>query len=500
MNFPDALQHKQTTFYKGILFSIGLIITSILFFIPNTSHSQQQINWLHYPDSQGFAYIQYTGEKEISSQELLTLIENQGCTLRVLWIKEQRIGYHTEAIGIADFVNQRFNDSTIQTNTKITLHCTEYKEKKEETNQEEETNEKTEQTQSFNLTETHIHWITDPQPDIQRNKQGQATIQYGGGSFYQLVSRLSTQGCNVHTLSIYNQEKKQTYTYSFENTNEQNKEFTNNYKQHIPKDTNITITCVDNCTIIYGLDLVEDERDKRWAMSREKCIDVNTDNARFDSSENIVSESLCGDNWSDKAREFFFYVPIFQDTCKIDVIVRTFIFGGAAFSGILLDQKAMYQVYFPSLYIAQHKDISQQRTDMRLLKTEFHELCHIHQYWYIFKEYIDYNYLKDTASVDEKVWIHKLWIQTPMAQEFNEIVGFAQRGDGTWKLRSDNPYDNTVAYGYLTSKPKELSAEICAYYLLQKIQPNSIYKKHSQSPYITEEIEQWIEKYIVLPE
>ena len=494
----------NTLIYKRILSVFLFCIASfVLFSFTNQASAQaSNIKWLNYPDSQGFAYIQYTGEKEISSQELLTLIENQGCTLRVLWIKEQRIGYHTEAIGRADFVNQRFNDSTIQTNTKITLQCTEYK----------ETKEKTEQTQSFNLNETHIHWITDPQPDIQRNKQGQATIQYGGGSFYQLVSRLSTQGCNVHTLSIYNQEKKQTYTYSFENTNEQNQEFTNNYKQHIPKDTNITITCVDNCTIIYGLDLVEDENLRRVIRSNvEKgCKDKSFSEEEIEVIASIrgtkmESYSECGDHWLEDSLYFFSLVPVFQDVCKIEFFFEEPNSVGSAYPGTRISWGVVYQPSVPSVVLYKSKDPSQERPDIQLLQTELHELCHVHQEWYVFKEYIDYDYMKNASIDSPLIW---LWYETPMAQEFNEITGFRQDNNGKWILSEQElkKYDHMIVNvdGTLSStwvgNPLELSAELCSYYILRHIAPNSPYEKYTKDPYITPQIEQWIEKYIVLPE
>ena len=492
MNFPDALQHKQTTFYKGILFSIGLIITSILFFIPNTSHSQQQINWLNYPDSNGFAYIQYTGEKEISSQELLTLIKNQGCTLRVLWIKEQRIGYHKDAIeaGVDTLINKPFYDSTIQTDTKMTIHCI----------PEEST------IQQPIINETHIRWVTYPEINTNRNKQGQATIQYGGGSFYQLVSRLSTQGCNVHTLSIYNQEKKQTYTYSFENTNEQNQEFTNNYKQHIPKDTNITITCVDNCTIIYGLDLAEDPRERQRIQNIEKCDDdVSLLNEFFTEvyGTNLDSYTECTDNWSEGARQFFSMVPVFQDICKIEVFLQEgdgsgFFGEGMSFQGSTTSPgRALYQYFVPSIIVGLDKDPSQRLTDTDLLLIEFHELCHAHQSWYMFKEYVDYDYLRHSWHQGPT----SLWHETPMAQEFNGIVGFKQNANGDWYIEDSNSIFNREFSSYYNTNPEELSVQLCNVYLLEKIQPNNNeYSKYAQSPYITPQIEQWIEKYIVLPE
>ena len=144
------------------------------------------------------------------------------------------------------------------------------------------------------LGETQVSWLLRPLHDPARNKQGQALIQYGGGSLYQLVSRLSTQGCNVHTLSINN------IHYSFQHTNKENKEFTDNYKEYIPKDTNIHISCIDNCDVIYGLDLVESPDDREWILNVEKCIDIS-DTA---SGNEIVSFSGCGDHWPEEALLF----------------------------------------------------------------------------------------------------------------------------------------------------------------------------------------------------
>ena len=488
-----SFSYKEKKNLKNLLslLSLSIVLYILFFFLFSTNQASAQasnINWLNYPDSQGFAYIQYTGEKEISSQELLTLIENQGCTLRVLWIKEQRIGYHTEAIGRADFVNQRFNDSTIQTNTKITLQCTEYK----------ETKEKTEQTQSFNLNETHIHWITDPQPDIQRNKQGQATIQYGGGSFYQLVSRLSTQGCNVHTLSIYNQEKKQTYTYSFENTNEQNQEFTNNYKQHIPKDTNITITCVDNCTIIYGLDLAEDPRERQRIQNIERCRSIDF---VLLNDETVISYSECGDTWSDGIQQVFDRVPVLQDICKVSMVVErsgggfTYVPMGTHGGGVLV------QNLVAGVYVGV-EDPNKKASDFTNLVTEIHEICHVHQFWYTFKEYVDYDYIAKYYNTYNTIPINNLWYETPMAQEFIDVVGFTQKGNGDWYIEDSNSIFNKEFSSYFNTNPEELSAQLCGIYLSEKIESSIEYPQYTQNSYryITPQIEQWIEKYIVLPE
>ena len=175
------------------------------------------------------------------------------------------------------------------------------------------------------LGETQVRWLLRPPHDPARNKQGQALIQYGGGSFYQLVSRLSTQGCNVHTLSIHNTH------YSFQNTNKQNKEFTDNYKDYIPKDTNIHISCIDNCDVIYGLDLVENPEDREFILNVEKCDDdVSLLNEFFTEiyGTNLDSYTECTDNWSEGARQFFSMAPVFQNICKIEVFLSEGYGGG----------------------------------------------------------------------------------------------------------------------------------------------------------------------------
>ena len=443
------------------------------------------LEWLFSPDADedgrrvGVGAVAWGGG---SWYELVTQLEAAGCLTQALWLPEQRIGWHGQA---PDFVNHaftsRYGDGQPLPSSPMAVVCA------------AEAN-----TQpgppapipDYGLGETQMRWITYPEINTPRNKQGDAVIQFGGGSQYQLVSRLSIEGCNANELMIGDTH------YSYEHTNEQNQAFTEAYKQHIPGSTNIRVACVDNCDIIYGLDLVQ-SRTRQILEEREKCRDLDLEWYEH-LPETLVSSSLCGDNWSEEARQFFAVVPVFQDTCKIDLVVSELTYGGQKFSSILINQKTMYQPTIPSLYVANHTDPLQRRMHLELLRVELHELCHVHQEWYTFKEYTNWKYLSN-SGVDETVWVKDLWTETPMATDFNEIVGFEQNHEGDWSIVDSNSIYNREFHPAFRISPLELSAELCFLYLLRNIEPNSSYERRTVPPYITPEIEAWIEQYIVLP-
>ncbi len=349
------------------------------------------------------------------------------------------------------------------------------------------------------LGETQVSWLLHPPHNPPRNKQGEALIQYGGGSLYHLVGRLSTQGCNVHTLEIEDKETQRVYEYSFQDTNEQNQAFTNKYKEYIPNNTTIGIFCIDNCYVIYGLDLVEGERDQQRTRNIDKCKS-HEDTVESYELDNLVSHSTCGDHWSDGVQQFFALVPVFQDLCKVDAVVKRIEVLGAMLHHLMIDGYVMYQTHTPTLYVVQHEDPMQEVPAIETIATEVHELCHAHQQWYTFKEYVDHNYLSNNIDTGRPISIDSLWIQTPMARVFNGIVGFKKNQHGDWSIADTKNIFNISFSSYLNTNPQELSAEMCTFYLLQQIQPGSEYEQFAHPPYITEELKRWIETYIVLPE
>ena len=71
---------------------------------------------------------------------------------------------------------------------------------------------------------------------------------------------------------------------------------------------------------------------------------------------------------------------------------------------MLVGSKALYLPFVPFIIIYTVTEGSHRHLGITRLATELHELCHVHQEWYTFKEQIDYSYLKN-SGVEEMVWI-----------------------------------------------------------------------------------------------
>ena len=343
---------------------------------------------------------------------------------------------------------------------------------------------------NHDLGETQMRWLLRPERDPERNKVGSAVIQYGGGSFFQLVSRLAIAGCNATRLTI------DGLTYDYLKTNAHNQPFKDAYEEEIAAGTNINILCQDNCDLIYGLDLVESATVRRdLEKNIQRCRDVNFESSKID--DFVESFSECVKDWiyQDDIVAVLRIMPIYQHLCKVDATVQRFEFVGRASGSMFIYNKAMFAGSIPSLWIATHKNPSLDLSADGKFLISVHELCHVHQNWYTFKHYIDHDFLKN-ISRDEK--IYNLWIETPMAQEFNEIIGFTQKTNGDWVLKSGSPYRSLGTH--FSTNPDELSAQLCAWSIVKKVKPSVAPIKYTRSPYLTPELEQWIETYIVLPE
>ena len=432
-------------------------------------------------------YFEWTGG---SWDELTTRLWLHDCDLQAMWLPDLGWSWHAAAPA---FVNARFESMLAMTGGQIDagmlgVICAEA----------DGEHRARSDWPTLDLQETEVRWLLRPEHDPARTKEGTALVQYGGGSMYHLVSRLSTLGCNVNELEIVDEETQQVYEYDYEKPNAFNQPFADKYQEFIPARTTIGVLCVDNCDIVYGLDLVADEGRRASLVNMEKCTGFDRPMAlEAHQGDNLVFQSTCGDTWSEEARSFFGLVPVFQNVCKIDGTIREARGIAGTFLSIWIDGGAMYQRFLPRLFLLQLEDPAQQIGEVNLLKIELHELCHIHQDWYTFKEHIDHDYLR-TREYGTARSVSELWLQTPMAQDFIDIVGFEQGANGNWRIaNANNVYNNRGIYG--VDDPQELSAELCAFYLTDKIVPDSEYATVARPPYITDEVREWIERYIVLP-
>ena len=79
-----------------------------------------------------------------------------------------------------------------------------------------------------------------------------------------------------------------------------------------------------------------------------------------------------------------------------------------------------------------------------------------------------------------------------------DIIGMTENPEWSFQLPDDSIYREL--YG---GNPIENSAELCTLYLLERIEQRSIYHLGNETfnpyRYLTPEIVQWLEKYMVLP-
>ncbi|MXX47303.1 MAG: fibronectin type III domain-containing protein [Chloroflexi bacterium] len=335
---------------------------------------------------------------------------------------------------------------------------------------------------SRSLDHTHIAWITSPDINTARNKQGRATIQYGGGTMYHLVSRLATSGCNVTELTIGNA------TYSHLQLAESAQEFTDSYDLNIPKHTNIGVHCQDSCSLFYGLELVTDPRE-RARITSDQC--THWDRWRLDLS--LVDKSLadCDDQWRSPIEDILRILPLFQEICRVEAASTSPRPRDAVtLQSMLINSSALFQFTVPTMWI------SNELPFRRMLAREVHELCYMHQEWYTYKYHLDYELLS-SLSVE---YVTSLWKHSPMANELRDLVGFQFDSDeGAWVLPADSPY-RSLQRGDWANWPFRIAAEVCSWYILEKVEPTALASRYKAPPYLTTELRQWVERYIVLPE
>ena len=345
------------------------------------------------------------------------------------------------------------------------------------------------------LAPTHIHWFTHPEVNTDRNKQGSATIQYGGGSFYQLISRLSVEGCDVINLQVDGLE------YDFRYTNTQNSGFENEYESHISGGSRANVQCSDHCDIVYAgsnapdylVRFIEEQEDLRCRPLQIR-------------PELITGSSDCKTDWPELLSRLFLYIPVFQDLCWIESVASIQGFRelggqtGAVHANVaFVGTAVVLSVFRPEIHLLDRNEIDVNTAMWSF--TMIHEVCHVHQNWYVLKQQIDDSYLNSTPYlVAERTRNSSdIWYDTEMAREFIDLTGFVQRQDGSWKLSGDKVRART---SHVAEDPIELSADVCALYMIKRLIPDDLdlLDSYTKPTYLTEELERWVEQYVVLPE
>ena len=321
---------------------------------------------------------------------------------------------------------------------------------------------------------------------------GTALIQWGGGSLYQLTARLAVNGCDLNLLWVYDdQTQKYTAAYTFDGPSFLNAPFERLYGDNIPP-TTLWVQCIDMIQHVYGYGLLSD-----W---QQAWVDHQAKGAPFDVSQVVDPLTNCGDHWSHEViDEVFPSLPHNQRLCVIRFekagLGNDQPWTSRSNSGLTqvdpTGDMTVDFVYFgsePTVLLATDATIP---SDWRL-QTELHELCHAHEHWHAVKHIFSYEYF--AKQVPSNTLLAYL-TGSPYMEDFIQAVGFEEQEDGSWALNDESAHSHV----YGSTSPVELSAEMCAGYMVTKLAVSERVVKHYE-PLLTEAVIAWLEKYIfVLP-
>ncbi len=320
----------------------------------------------------------------------------------------------------------------------------------------------------------------------EKETEGSAFIQWGGGTIYQLTARLAVNGCDLNLLWVWDsQQERYTAGYTFDGPSFLNNNFNNLYKDNIPPSV-IWVKCIDMINHVYGYGLLSEE-EKAWVDGREK-------GGEFDLSLfSLDSVSDCGNYWLYEIKNSIFtYLPLIPGTC-----VSYFVD-----SDVNAPSRALYPIYFDGNGARYHgikTNILINNSDRDVyeynLATELHELCHVNQYWHTVKHVFSYDFLdlnpRSNLFFDD-------FRNSDYVIEFINVLGFYEDDNGNWTLPKDSIYGGL----YGNFHPVELSAELCSGYVMKKLgKTNEGDIHYYYERFLTDEVIAWLEKYVfVLPE
>ena len=296
------------------------------------------------------------------------------------------------------------------------------------------------------------------------------SLQWGGGSLYQLKQRLATMSCIVDTIWVYDNNRWYSYNqYQVPSTLTPNIEFQNNYAQYIPAGT-LYASCFDICEFEY--------------------IDIQYNGVQrcrtFEDIRPAAAGDLpCTDNFEPTFKEQVFDIlPVMPNICTVKgESPNPRSYNWPVFTN---NNSYLYVDSYPFV-VTTHSKLPP-GAQISFLWSESHELCHANQDWQVAR------FLQPNNPI--QTLYHSAWYDTQASKEFIAITGFTRTNSGKWQLPANSVWEDM----YNTITPKELSAELCSLYLLEKTgNSSSHYGPHAFTTYLTPAIRQWIETYIVLP-
>ena len=316
-------------------------------------------------------------------------------------------------------------------------------------------------------------------------------LQWGGGSLYQLKGRLATMGCMANNISFTDPETNTEYTYNQYTTRSPeraNKQFLQRYEQFIPAGE-LSADCYEVCNF-WGI--------PAWCAPFEERR-TSYDGGNFSS----IKHSTCTDDFLPQVKEVVLrLLPMRPDVC----VVRDFTQDRESIGGYAL----VNNLEQPFIFINGTDPTNDEYLTYDALHTEVHELCHINQHWHWLQQISRGN----SAGYNATSYFNN----SKHGKEFIELIGFTAVNYDI--PRADLPY-NSIYRDIYSLDPLELSAELCAMYLTEKMGVRSIYEYHTYdypnrnrtngyirhsrrevdvNKYLAPEVREWLETYMILPD
>ena len=327
-------------------------------------------------------------------------------------------------------------------------------------------------------------------------------LQWGGGSLFQLKARLATMGCMANNIWIHNNNQWSLYNqYTLSHNLFFIQQFIQQYENNIPTGT-LYADCYRICEFKYTND-IQGKQCETFEFLRE--------NSFFHVTPYPIDDtSLCTDDFDPLVKEKVLpLLPLHPDTCivkqkntRVGGYVKNFFI---QYNNTYPNSVPIIVVYAPADYVSPTlPSATQQRNKARLLEYEIHELCHTNQGWYVAQALQPDNVLSTRPS--------DLWYTTPAGKEFIALTGFQEKSRRNWTLPRNSVYNDIYSIN-----PKELSAELCMSYILEHIGVENTYNYWSWkknrgfalrstpieidlNTYLTPQISEWLETYMILPE
>ena len=316
------------------------------------------------------------------------------------------------------------------------------------------------------------------------------SLEWGGGSLYHLKGRLATMGCLVNTIWLYEEGEWQAYN-QYEVPSTLTREFVDRYAEFVPAGT-LYATCFRLCEFTY------------FGEPQRSCLTLQ-DAIRVIRKPGFPIDAAwpCTHDFSPWYAQYVLpNLPVLPEACVIhDPDPETTPGTGGFASSVFLrfSGSITVPVNHPFvLLVPLHwgNDLSA----MLNRAHEAHEWCHINQYWHSVQNLQPDRVLREHPN--------DLWYGTPAGIDLITLTGFSRDEDGQWML----PEGHALQGWYSSTKPKELAAEFCAHYFMERYRSKSGLSDakwdrwvNFRAPRETEilqlaEIVQWLETYVVLPE